>query len=115
MKICKKNTLELWEICYGKAVYAEDFHGNLMCRNGCGNPNYYIVENGERIFVGGIFITFYLEPMVVATWFRTCFVQTLLQMRRLGIGLHSDLRIVCIKSRNIMIWSMRLWNQSNRH
>lgn len=44
--------LKLWGICYGEAVYAEDFHGNLMCRNGCGNPNYYIVEKDERIYCG---------------------------------------------------------------
>lgn len=51
-KICKKNTLKLWEICHAEAVYAEGFHGNLMCRNGCSNPNYYIVEKGERIYCG---------------------------------------------------------------
>ncbi len=52
MKICKKNALRLWEICYGEDVYAEDFHGNLMCRNGYGNPNYYIIEDGVRIYCG---------------------------------------------------------------
>lgn len=39
-------------MCYGEAMYAEDFHGNLMCRNGYGNPNYYIIEDGERIYCG---------------------------------------------------------------
>lgn len=52
MKICKKNALRLWKMCYGEAMYAEDFHGNLMCRNGYGNPNYYIIEDGERIYCG---------------------------------------------------------------
>ena len=52
MKICRKNALKLWEMCYGSALYAEDFHGNLMCRDGYGNPDFYIYENGERIFGG---------------------------------------------------------------
>lgn len=52
MKICKKNALRLWGMCYGEALYAEDFHGNLMCRNGYGNPDYYIIEDGERIYCG---------------------------------------------------------------
>ena len=52
MKICRKNALKLWEMCYGSAVYAEDFHGNLMCRDGYGNPDFYIYENGERIYCG---------------------------------------------------------------
>lgn len=52
MKICKKNALRLWKMCYGEVMYAEDFHGNLMCRNGYGNLNYYIIEDGERIYCG---------------------------------------------------------------
>ena len=52
MKICRKNALRLWEMCYGAAMYAEDFHGNLMCRNGYGNPDFYIYEYGKRIYCG---------------------------------------------------------------
>lgn len=52
MRICKKNALRLWKMCYGEAMYAEDFHGNLMCRNGYGNPDFYIIEDGERIYCG---------------------------------------------------------------
>lgn len=52
MKICKKNALRLWKMCYGETMYAEDFHGNLMCRNGYGNPNYYIIKYGEKIYCG---------------------------------------------------------------
>lgn len=52
MKICKKNALRLWKKYYGGAMYAEDFHGNLMCRNGYGNPAFYIIEDGERIYCG---------------------------------------------------------------
>lgn len=52
MKICKKNALRLWKMCYGEAMYAEDFHGNLMCRNGYGNPDFYIIEDSKRIYCG---------------------------------------------------------------
>ena len=52
MKICKKNALRLWKMCYGEAMYAEEFHGYLMCRNGYGNSNYYIIEDGEKIYCG---------------------------------------------------------------
>lgn len=34
MKINKKNALLLWEEYFGNREYAEDFHGNLMCRDG---------------------------------------------------------------------------------
>lgn len=52
MKICKQNALRLWKMCYGEAMYAEDFHGNLMCRNGYGDPDFYIIEAGEKIYCG---------------------------------------------------------------
>lgn len=52
MKINKKNALKLWESCYGDKLYAEDFHGYLMCRDGYGNPDYFIYSNGERIYCG---------------------------------------------------------------
>lgn len=52
MKICKKNALKLWERYYGNAIYAEDFHGNLMCKHGYGKPEFYIIEAGERIYCG---------------------------------------------------------------
>ena len=34
MKINKYNALRFWEECYGSKQYAEDFHGNLMCKDG---------------------------------------------------------------------------------
>lgn len=52
MKVCRKNALKLWEISYGNAIYAEDFHGNLMCKDGYGDPNFYIMKDGERIYCG---------------------------------------------------------------
>jgi len=52
MKINRKNALKLWEKCFGSKLYAEDFHGYLMCRDGYGDPDYYIYSNGERIYCG---------------------------------------------------------------
>lgn len=52
MKINKKNALKLWEYCYGKKQFAEDFHGYLMCRDGYGNHNFFVCDNGERIYCG---------------------------------------------------------------
>ena len=52
MKINKKNALKLWESYYGNRQYAEDFHGNLMCRAGYGDPNCFVLRMGERIYCG---------------------------------------------------------------
>ena len=50
MKINKKNALKLWERYYGDARFAEDFHGYLMCRDGYGNPDFFIKEDGGRLY-----------------------------------------------------------------
>ncbi len=52
MKINKKNALRLWEECFGNARFAEDFHGYLMCRDGYGKDDFFIKEDGERIYCG---------------------------------------------------------------
>lgn len=52
MKICKTNALRLWNEHYGDAMFALDFHGNLMCRKGYGNDHYYIKNRGERVYCG---------------------------------------------------------------
>lgn len=52
MKINKKNAIALWEECYGAAIFAEDFHGYLMCKYGYGNDDYFITEGFERIYCG---------------------------------------------------------------
>ena len=52
MKINKKNAFLLWEEYFGNQQYAEDFHGNLMCRDGYGNPDYYIFYYGKKIYCG---------------------------------------------------------------
>ena len=44
MKICKSNALRLWDAYYGNVRFAEDFHGNLMCRDGYGNANYCVIR-----------------------------------------------------------------------
>ncbi len=52
MKINRKNAMRLWKICYGNSRYAEDFHGNLMCKDGYGDSDYYVYDNGKRIYCG---------------------------------------------------------------
>ena len=79
MKINKKNALKLWERYYGDARFAEDFHGYLMCRDGYGNPDFFIKETkrfrkGRRLsllkrmekqyIVVGISITFFQKIVV---------------------------------------------------
>jgi hypothetical protein len=52
MKICKAHALRLWEECFGNAQFAEDFHGNLMCRDGYGNYNFCVNRWGTLIYCG---------------------------------------------------------------
>ena len=52
MKICKTNALRLWEEFFGSSLFAEDFHGNLMCRDGHGNENFYVNRLGKIIYCG---------------------------------------------------------------
>ncbi len=52
MRINKKTALILWKRQYGNARFADDFHGYLMCRDGYGNPDFYINDHGERIYCG---------------------------------------------------------------
>lgn len=52
MKICKRNAFRLWEESFGNARFAEDFHGNLMCKDSFGKANDYIMYQGEKILCG---------------------------------------------------------------
>ena len=52
MKICRANAFRLWHEHYGDVLYAEDFHGNLMCKNGYGDENYHVNYRGETIYCG---------------------------------------------------------------
>ena len=52
MKINKYNALRFWEECYGSKQYAEDFHGNLMCKDGYGNNNFSVNYYGQEIYCG---------------------------------------------------------------
>lgn len=52
MKINKSNALRLWEEMYGNKIFAEDFHGNLMCKDGYGNRNFYVYNYGQKIYCG---------------------------------------------------------------
>lgn len=52
MKINKANAMELWEEFYGDEDFAEDFHGNLMCKHGYGDEDFYIIVDGTIIYCG---------------------------------------------------------------
>ena len=52
MKINKTNALRLWEERYGNKLFAEDFHGNLMCKEGYGDPDYRVYRWGKTIYCG---------------------------------------------------------------
>ena len=44
MKINRKNAMRFWEEEFGDVRFAEDFHGNLMCKDGYGDPDYYVYD-----------------------------------------------------------------------
>ena len=52
MRLTRKKAMDIWDQMYGDSKFAEDFHGNLMCRDGYGDDEFYILENGERIYCG---------------------------------------------------------------
>ena len=52
MKINKYNALRFWEECYGNKQYAEDFHGNLMCKDGYGKNNFSVNYHGQKKYCG---------------------------------------------------------------
>ena len=52
MKINKEMALKLWQERYGYNQFAEDFHGNLMCRDGYGDPDYHTRYYGETVYCG---------------------------------------------------------------
>lgn len=52
MKINRENAFKLWERIYGKKKYARDFHGNLMCRDAYGDPDYFEKRNGKKVYCG---------------------------------------------------------------
>ena len=52
MKIYKATALRLWKECYGNKQFVEDFHGNLMCREGYGNEMFYVNSWGKKIYCG---------------------------------------------------------------
>ena len=52
MEINRKTAFKVWESMYGDAQYAEDFHGNYMCKSAFGNRNYYELIDGKRVYCG---------------------------------------------------------------
>lgn len=52
MRINKENALRIWEENYGNAEYATDFHGNLMCKAGYGNEEFYAYYCYRKVYCG---------------------------------------------------------------
>lgn len=52
MRIKKKNALRLWKERYGDALYAVDFHGNLMYREAFGNAEHYVHRGEAKLYCG---------------------------------------------------------------
>ena len=52
MDINMKTAYKVWESLFGNKEYAEDFHGNFMCKKAYGKRNYYEVRNGVRVYCG---------------------------------------------------------------
>lgn len=52
MKINKYNALKLWNEYFGNCMFAEDFHGNLMCRDGYGDLDFFCYRFGKKIYCG---------------------------------------------------------------
>ena len=52
MSFSKATAIQLWFDYYGNAMYAEDFDGGLMYREAYGDPDYYIFEDGQKIYCG---------------------------------------------------------------
>lgn len=50
VKINKNSALRFWEEYYGDKQFAEDFHGNLMCKDGYGKRNFFVRYYGRKIY-----------------------------------------------------------------
>ena len=97
MKINKYNALRFWEECYGSKQYAEDFHGNLMCKDGYGNNNFSVNYYGQEIYCGGTFIIYCRQLAEEQTQKAICSVLILQRMKKLETESHFGLVNPCIK------------------
>ena len=52
MKINRTNAMQLRDEFFGDVEFAEDFHGNLMCRSAYGDPDYFVRRHGQAIYCG---------------------------------------------------------------
>lgn len=97
MKINKYNALRFWEECYGSKQYAEDFHGNLMCKDGYGNNNFSVNYYGQKYIVGGTFIIYCRQLAEEQTQKAIYSVLILQRMKKLETESHFGLANPCIK------------------
>lgn len=59
MRINRENALRLWDETFGNVRFAEDFHGNLMCRDAYSDPDFSVpwrfgglVRPDDRVYCG---------------------------------------------------------------
>ena len=52
MKINRETAYKVWESKYGYVDYANDFHGNYMCKKAFGKRNYYEIIGGRKVYCG---------------------------------------------------------------
>ena len=52
MKITRETAMQLWMERYGFSTYAEDFDGGLMFRDAYGRDDFFVWQNGEKIYCG---------------------------------------------------------------
>ena len=52
MKICRKTAMRIWEEHYSDSTLATDFHGNIMAKEGFGNPKYICSLSGFKFYAG---------------------------------------------------------------
>ena len=98
MKINKYNALRFWEECYGNKQYAEDFHGNLMCKVGYGNKNFSVNYYGHKIYCGWNIHHIYCRQLAEEQTQKAIYsAPTLQQMKKLRTESHFGLANPCIK------------------
>ena len=52
MKITRKLAMQIWQNNYGLKKFAYDFDGGLMFRDAYGDYEYYVIDDGEKVYCG---------------------------------------------------------------
>ena len=52
MKVTKELAMQIWQNHYGFKEYAYDFDGGLMYKGAYGDSDYFVNDNGDKIYCG---------------------------------------------------------------